>query len=53
MSIKDIEKILMNPSKVPLSEIRQLKRELVELRKIERANQRKKIKQLSLETLRK
>jgi hypothetical protein len=36
MTIKDIERKLMEPSKISLAEIRQLKRELVLLRSLEK-----------------
>jgi hypothetical protein len=43
MTIKDIEKKLMEPSKIPLSEIRQLKRELALLRIEERKAKKKQV----------
>ena len=53
MSIKEIEQKLMNPSKISLEEIWQLKRELALLRKQKRAEELKLAKQKNLNLRRK
>ncbi len=53
MSIKEIEQKLMNPSKITLEEIWQLKRELALLRREQKAEELKLAKQKNLNLRRK